>query len=172
MKRIAHSFLVLGALSVSACGPNYFVKGKPLAPAQDLTIVTMPTGAVASNNHGNSCITPCKLPLLTARGGEIMISKDGYRTELHYIGSDISEARVVRRAASNAVEAIDPDPVSIALTALGNAVSGKGALMDLDRMRIMSELIPLEDGEEDVLGRDAPLTGERIPIDISAPVLQ
>ncbi len=156
-------------LALSACGPNYFVKGHALKPAQQVDVATAPTGALVSNNFGNSCRTPCKLPLLTARGGELLIEKEGYFAELYYIGSEISGTKVALQASDIALDAIDPEPVTIGLTAIAHMISGKGAVMDLDRREIRSELIPLPEGEEETLATSDPLTGERIPIDLSEP---
>ena len=73
--------IVCACAAVAGCGQNYFVKGHALAPSDRIDIVTAPAGALASNSHGNSCYTPCDLPLLTADGGEITIAKDGFHTE-------------------------------------------------------------------------------------------
>ncbi|WFL77092.1 hypothetical protein P7228_14015 [Altererythrobacter arenosus] len=160
-------FPVLLASAVAACGPNYFVKGHSLAPAESVTIATYPTGALATNAQGNRCVTPCKLPLLTGDGGEITISKEGYHTERHYVGVQDSKRKLAMRSADLAVEAIDPDPVTMGLTLLAHAASGKGGVQELDVRSIQSELIPLKEGEEDLLAPAQPVTGERIPIDLS-----
>ncbi|MBV7267038.1 hypothetical protein [Erythrobacter ani] len=163
------SLAVLSFVSValSGCAQKQFVKGHGLAPSETVYIVTAPTGATASTNYGQSCTTPCYLPLLRAKGGEVTVAMDGHHTERFTVTSSVSDARIARRAASNAVEAIDPDPVSILLTAAAQLADGKGGVMSLDERDFVIEMRPLEDGEEDLLAPAEPITGERIPIDIS-----
>lgn len=160
---------LLAAAGLSACGQNYFVKGHALAPAGKVDVITAPAGATATNAHGNTCVTPCTLPLLTADGGEITLALAGYRTERHYVGARVSDRKIAMQAADYAVEAIDPDPFDIALTALSHAIAGRGGVQELDTRRIETELIELEEGEEDLLADARPLTGERIAIDLSEP---
>lgn len=165
----------LGALGIvvalSGCANAFGVKSNPLAPAQSVTVATMPAGALATNGHGNSCVTPCQIPLMTDRGGEITVALGGFQTERVQVTSSVSERRLAMRSANVAVEAIDPDPASILLTALGHAASGKGGVMSLDNRHLELELTPLAEGEEDLLAPAVPSTGERIPIDISGPDL-
>ncbi|MFN2100644.1 hypothetical protein [Altererythrobacter sp. MF3-039] len=162
--------LVVGACAaVAGCGQNYFVKGHALAPADRLDIVTAPAGALASNRHGNSCYTPCDLPLLTKGGGEVTIAKQGFHTERYMIGVQPSSKRIAMQATDLAVEATDPDPVTLPMTILAQMVGGKGAVQELDTSELRIELRELEEGEVDWLADDKPLTGERIPIDLDQP---
>lgn len=97
---------------------------------------------------------------------------DGFHTERFAVTSSVSERAIARRATSKAVEALDPDPVSILFTAAGQLSSGKGGVMALDERDFSLTLKRLADGEEDLLAPSEPLTGERIAIDISEPAAQ
>ncbi|GEM_PF-1358899 len=164
MKNAIACALIAGTL-LSGCATRQFVKGEGLKPSETVLVVTDPAGAIAENGHGNSCSTPCYIPLLRARGGEITVSKDGYHTERFQITSSVTDRKVAMRSADFAVEAIDPDPVSIGLTALAHALDGKGGVMELDTKDITVTMRPLAPGEEDLLADAEPLTGERIPLD-------
>ncbi len=154
--------LLASTIALSGCANAFGVKSKPLASAQDIKVVTMPAGALVETEYGNSCTTPCKVPLLTSRGGELTISLDGHQTERAFITSSVFEKRLAIRAADVAVEAIEPDPASIALNALGQLIGGKGAVMELDQRRLDLELLPLLEGEADALAPAMALTGNRI----------
>ncbi|WP_067787626.1 hypothetical protein [Paraurantiacibacter namhicola] len=149
-----------------------FVKGHGLAPSETAHIVTLPAGALAQTNYGDSCRTPCYLPLLRDRGGEITVSAPGFHTERFTVTSSVSAQQVAQRTTSMAVEASDPDPVALGLTALANVMDGRGGVMELDERDFQIELRPLAEGEEDLLAPATPLTGERVPIDLSVDTSQ
>lgn len=155
------------AMMLAGCAQRQFVKGHGLDPSETVLVVINPKGALAVTNYGNSCRTPCYLPLLRARGGDITVSLDGFHTERVTVTSSVSDTAVARRTADLAVEALDPDPVGLGLTALAQLLDGKGGVMALNERDLMIELRSLAPGEEDLLGNAEPLTGERVPIKLS-----
>lgn len=167
MRTVLSFTLVTIALGLGGCAKMQGVKGHALAPAEAVQVTTLPTSATASNGHGQSCQTPCSLPLLRASGGQITIALDGFRTERVQIGSAVSDKYVAERARTYAVEAIDPDPASIGLTLLGHALGGRGGIRTLESNEIRIELAQLAEGEQDLLAEAKPLTGERVPIDLN-----
>jgi hypothetical protein len=158
------------AALVSGCAQRQFVKGHGLAPSETVYVVTDPVGAMVSTNYGQECLSPCYLPLLRDRGGEVTVAMEGYHTERWTVTSSVDERRIALRSHSLAVEAIDPDPVSMLLTAVAQAADGKGGVMSLDERDFEIKLRPLAEGEEDLLADAEPLTGERIPIDLGEDV--
>ncbi|WP_162627688.1 hypothetical protein [Erythrobacter sp. KY5] len=159
--------IAICAALVSGCAQRQFVKGHGLAPSETVYIVTSPAGAQASSSYGQECVTPCYLPLLREKGGEVTVALEGHHTERFRVTSSVDEALIAQRSHSVAIEAIDPDPISILLTAIGQAADGKGGVMSLDERDFEIAMRPLLPGEEDLLAPAQPLTGERIPIDIS-----
>ncbi len=152
--KLAMSLAAFGmALALGGCAKMQGVKGNALAPAEAVHVATLPSSAIASNGHGQSCRTPCSLPLLRSLGGEITIALDGFRTERVQIGSSVSDRYVAERARTYAVEALDPDPASIGLTLLGHALGGRGGVRALDTNAIRIELVELQVGEETFLPR-------------------
>ena len=158
-------------LTLGGCASTDWVNGHTLETAESLAVLTLPAGATVTTEYGDSCTSPCKVPLLTKRGGEVTVELAGYCTERHRITSSVSDSRVARRATSYAIEASDPDPVSIGLTALGDALTGKSGVMAIDKRKREVEMVALADGEEDLPAPAEPLTGERIPIDLGEPAV-
>ncbi|MBD2842599.1 hypothetical protein [Erythrobacter rubeus] len=167
MRTMAVYTIVAITLGLGGCAKFEGVEGHALAPAEAVHVATLPASAIASNGHGQRCRTPCSLPLLRATGGDITIALDGYHTERLRISSDVSDRYMAERTRTYAVEAIDPDPASMGLTLLGHALSGRGGVRTLETNEIRVELIRLAEGEEDLLAAAQPLTGERIPIDLT-----
>lgn len=161
--------LILGIalIALTGCAKMQFVEGHGLKPSETVHLVTAPAGAKAKSNYGQECTTPCYLPLLRDRGGEITLSLGGYRTERFMVTSSVSDRQIAQRSTSMAVEAIDPDPLSIGLGALANILDGRGGVMALDERDFEIVLTRLEEGEEDLLAEAEPITGERIPISLS-----
>lgn len=160
---------LLGAILMASagCAQMQFVKGHGLKPSETVRVVTLPAGATATSSYGQSCTTPCYLPLLRAEGGDLTVSLDGFRTERFTVTSSVSDHQIARRSTQYLAESIDPDPVSLALTAVAGILDGRGGVMELDQRDYDIELIPLAPGEEDLLAESEPITGERIAIDIS-----
>lgn len=154
------------AVALSGCAQRQFVKGHGLAPSETVKVTTLPDGARAQSNYGQSCQTPCYIPLLREKGGEITISLEGCHTERFQITSSVSERHIVRRSSELLTEAVDPDPIGVGLSALANILDGAGGVKELNTKDIDLTLIKLEDGEEDLLAEATYLTDERIPIDL------
>ena len=175
MKASTPALIIFSVLSVAACGPIQSVKFQSPAANESVEVVTSPSGAIASNDFGNTCITPCRLPISRTAGGSILISHEGYRTERHFIGTDVASEPIVE----NADQYInDRDPEGEAIKSVLLAVAAKDRLKRLDVKKIELTMTPLAEGEEDPLAPDVaisgdlfssyrPITGERIPIDIS-----
>lgn len=159
--------VAIGAALVSGCAQRQFVAGHGLAPSETVHIVTSPSGATASTNYGQHCETPCYLPLLRDRGGEITVALEGHHTERFRVTSSVDERRIANRSRSFATEAIDPDPIGILLSAVAQTADGEGGVMSLDERDFQITMRPLQPGEEDLLASAEPISGERIPIDVS-----
>lgn len=134
--------LIMTGMTLSACQIAN-VKGYPLHRAELVDVVTAPAGATASTMHGESCTTPCRLSLLSSRGGKITVEKAGYYTQQINIGSHVNDTAVALETASNALNAIEPDPVDMALDTLFYGIDPTGQVKRLDRNRVTLELEPL-----------------------------
>lgn len=165
MRKMMTMAVVAGAVLVSGCEKKQFVKGHFLKPSETVFVETLPQGALVESNFGQSCTTPCYIPLLRAKGGDLTISMDGYHTERIFVTSSVDGRRVAHRALDNAVAAIDPDPVDMVLTSFAQLADGKGGVMSLDHRDFALELVPLEEGEVDREAKAVPLTGKRLTLD-------
>ena len=153
------------AMVLSGCEKKQFVKGHFLKPSETVFVETLPQGALVQSNYGQSCTTPCYIPLLRAKGGDLTISMDGYHTERIFVTSSVDERRVAMRTLDNAVAAIDPDPVDVVLSSFAQIADGKGGVMSLDHRDFALELVPLEEGEVDINSTPIALSGKRLSLD-------
>lgn len=165
MNKIFAVFAVGSAVVLSGCEQKQFVKGHFLKPSETVFVETLPQGATVTSNFGQSCTTPCYIPLLRAKGGDLTISKDGFHTERIFVTSSVDGRRVAHRALDNAVAAIDPDPVDMVLSSFAQLADGKGGVMSLDHRDFALELVPLEEGEIDRGAPPVALTGERLTLE-------
>ena len=165
MKKMMALLIAGSALMVSGCEQKQFVKGHFLKPSETVFVETLPQGALVESNFGQSCNTPCYIPLLRAKGGDLTISMDGYHTERIFVTSSVDGRRVAHRALDNAVAAIDPDPVDMVLSGFAQLADGKGGVMSLDHRDFALELVPLEEGEVDLNSKPVALTGKRLSLD-------
>ena len=175
MQSLTPALAILSVLAVSACGPAPRVGLKPINTSDWVDVTTEPAGAIATNYRGRTCITPCRLALPRAEGGSILIHLAGYRTERHFIGA---ESTLENHAQDDRFHPSQRDPEDLAIDAAIHTLIDKGLTKRLDKNSLHVELAPLAKGEEDPLAPDVaisgdlfssyrPITGERIPIDIS-----
>lgn len=130
------------ALTASSCAPT--VSGQPFAPAETVEINTAPIGATARTEYGDSCITPCLLPLLRSRGGEIYIDLAGYQGETISIAAyerNNQPAPALRSTPSGHRH----DAADVAFEAIRAVVAGQGRYRQLDTGQIWLRLVPLPD---------------------------
>jgi hypothetical protein len=132
------ALLCAGALAVSG-----FVGGNPLVHSQSVRIRTDPPGAVATSEHGDSCITPCRLRLRTSRGGIIRVAHASYEPVDVVVGTRHSPYRVAATAAQAANLMADPDPVSLGFFALHFLIDGAGHTRRLSTRRVDIAMTPL-----------------------------
>ena len=159
----------------SACGSIDRVSlGIPPA-TENVAIASSPAGAFASDDLGQTCITPCTLPVSRTDGGSILIWSEGYRTERRFVSSEVTADRY---GDAEEYQPTEGHAESEAITTAIFAVAAKDRLKHLDSYHIEAVLTPLKEGEVDPLAPDVPVagdlftsyrpvTGERIPIDIS-----
>ena len=123
------AFLAVLLPLLGACaGGNFWLRNGPVK------IRTNPEGALATSEHGDSCVTPCTLRIRTGKGGFIRLSKDGYEDVDVYVGSHFDPVRPALRAAGHAV---DPDPADIAFDAAFMLIDkGYNRRLDVHRVEV------------------------------------
>ncbi len=126
MKLLARLTLILGAsIYLSSC-----VGAPRVLATQGLRVISNPEGATVISPSGGECVTPCTIFLSTDKGGEVTVSKAGYKPQTVKIGTKFDKVGA-------ALEAPDiVDPASVAISAVFFAAFGKGMYKKLDRNRL------------------------------------
>ena len=124
------------ATSLGGC-----VSGRGLAASQVVPVYTYPAGAHVVTSYGDSCTTPCRVPLPLDRGGSILVSLSGFEPQKIEIGSRVSARHVADTALDGA------DPLDAGLNLAFAALSGPGVYKELERNRVEVVLKPLGDAK-------------------------
>lgn len=128
--------LIVLAVTASICG---CVSGRGLAASQVVPVYSYPAGAHVVTSYGNSCTTPCRVPLPLDRGGSILVSLSGFEPQKIEIGSRVS----ARHVADTALDGVDPLDAGLNLAFV--ALSGPGVYKELERNRVEVVLKPLDE---------------------------
>lgn len=127
--------LILAA-SLGGC-----VSGRGLAATQVVPVYTYPAGAHVVTSYGDSCTTPCRVPLPLDRGGSILVSMSGFEPQKIEIGSRVS----ARHVSDTVLDGVDPMDAGLNLAFA--ALSGPGVYKELERNRVELVLKPLDEAK-------------------------
>ena len=117
------------------------VSGRGLAASQVVPVYSYPAGAHVVTSYGNSCTTPCRVPLPLDRGGSILVSLSGFEPQKIEIGSRVS----ARHVSDTALDGVDP--LDAGLNLAFAALSGPGVYKELERNRVEVVLKPLDEAK-------------------------
>lgn len=148
---------------LASCGAKNFVSGHPTSQAQFLFVDANVDGALVTSEYGDSCRTPCNIPLLADRGGKVMISAPGHASQRHLVGSEYL--------------VVTPPPTTVSASVFtggrwsgvsvgaSTSFSGPKRIAVLDEGLLLVELQPLGEGEVDPLQPGELTTGRRYTLD-------
>lgn len=160
MRKLA---ILLVVPALAACGSKNFVSGHAMKQAQFLHVAANIDGALATSEYGDSCRTPCNLPLLADRGGKVTITAPGYASQRHLVSSEYL--------------LVEPPPTTISASVItggrwsgvsvgaSTSLAGPRKVAVLDEGLLLVELDQLEEGEVDTLAPDELTTGKRYSLE-------